>query len=430
MGKGLFLGCLLAAAQVAAKDKGKGEEPMEIFIQTKDEDAPSEPMEIYIETEPQPVEPKAPPPSTEPSPPPVKEVRPAPEDPVPIEASATTTTPRAFLAIGDAPESEYFADGLGDASVKVQDKCGNCSLDASLRVGVDTWRVQLESAGEVRIGGLVLGRSGYPFRGAAAAISAFTLTGAARVEHNGSVVSLNAPVVVLALVTGIHADDDTHRRMPEARAGDVELVVMVPQLPRSAVPNGFLLMTWEDVDIRVQNQVVPSAKFVPTVNGLQDAVAVPTMPGPDFRGAATSDAAGDLIPLPTVGLNSTPQPLNSAPATPLALGISPLQGAPTPLIGGAVDPSVPAVPLSQGIAVLQSAPTPLSGGAGTPTAPASPLIPGIAPLNSQPLASTFGAAPPVQIGPGPVGPPQPTGAQTFQAVPPQTGALPTATPHK
>ncbi len=461
MASGLVMACLLAMAAGGVDAASDGEsEPMEIFIQHTDADAESEPVEVFIQhSEPAPASPAAspavqpvspPPPAMTPSPAPsgVRE---------PIEASARTLSPSAFLAIGDDPSSEMFAEGQGSASVEVTDRVDqpqapqgdSATMSATIRVGVDVWRVTSTSVGQpsdsaaagfafgfpvqggVRVGDLVLGRTGIPFKGAAAAIAAFSLFGTARVEHNGQVVAEGAPLEVVALTTGVHADDDTHRRMRNARAGDLELLVFVPQLPRGATPNGFLLMTFEDVALDVQNHSVPSARYIPTVSPLnpEDVGNDPFgLKAPAFRSAARSPASADLVPLLPVGLIATPRPLNAAPAQTLIQGIDVVQGSPIPLHGGAVDPSRPADTLPQGIAVLHDSPVPLIGGAADPSRPAETLIQGIAPLNAQPLALDVGGPLPIAIGPGPLRPPQPTHPQVLPPIPPQTVALPTLTP--
>ncbi|MGA9521735.1 MAG: hypothetical protein WBV82_09735, partial [Myxococcaceae bacterium] len=395
------MACLLAAAG-AVQSESDGD--VEVFIQHSDADGDSEPVEIFIQHSEQ-----APPASP---PPRAVETLPAPAQepgPVPVEASARTSTPRAFVATGGDPTAESFVDALGQASVQVIDRVDQrdapvgdaATMSATARVGVDIWRITSQSVGQpqnpvgggVRVGELVFGRTGQPFRGAPAAVSAFSLLGTARVELNGRVVAEDAPLQVFALTTGVHADDDTHRRMRNARAGDLELLVLLPQLPRDVSPNGFLMLVYEDVEIEVQSHSVPSARYVPTVSPLnpEDIGNDPFgLRAPEFREAARSPAAGDLVPLLPVALIATPRPLNSAPAQTLIQGVDVEQNGPAPLIGGAVDPSSPAGSLPQGIAALQGSPRPLIGGAVDPSYPAGTLPLGIAPLNTQPLA--FGQA--------------------------------------
>ncbi len=384
MTSGVVMACLLAAAGVVSSESD-GE--VEVFIQHSDANGSSEPVEIFIqhsETSPLPPPARAAPvaPETEPAPAPV---------PGQVKASARTRAARAFLATGGDPTAESFVDGLGEASIHVIDRVEQqgaahgdaATMSATVRVGVDVWRITSQSVGQVQ--GPVEGGVRLSLRGAPAAIAAFSVFGTARLEHNGRVVAEGAPMQVFALTTGIHADDDTHRRMRNARAGDLELLVLLPQLPQGVTPNGFLLVVYEDIDIEVQNHSVPSARYIPTVSPLnpEDLGGDPFgLKAPAFKEAARSPASGDLVPMLPAGLIATPRPLNSAPGQTLVQGIDVEQGSPSPLLGGAVDPSIPAGSLPQGIAVLQGAPQGLIGGAVVPSRPAEPFIQGIAPLNS------------------------------------------------
>lgn len=358
-----------------------------------------------------------------------------------VEARASSTSPSAFVANGPDPTVDAFVDAVGDVTVDVRDRVNapvatygdRGTFEADLRVGVDTFRITLETvgappavdaqgnaraeglpfavplAGGVRLNAIALGYSGIGPRSAPAR-AAFVVFGHARVELNGRPIADRAPAQIIALATGVHADDGTHRRLPGARRGDTELIVFVPRVDPSQWAPGYLYAVFEDVAVEVGGTRLPSEPSVavsvgaggPVAPVVAELAAIPQLPAPQFEGFAEAAVPG-TAPLAAVPLTTTPQPSNAAPATPLPPGSAVLT-TPAPTGGPSVSPTQPAVPLPSTVAPANAQPgaAPAVGGSGIPPAnaqPATPLIPTPAPAGSAP-----GTAAPPPTGTAPVVP--------------------------
>jgi hypothetical protein len=269
-------------------------------------------------------------------------------------------------------------------------------LEAQFRVAGDAYTVELESVGGNRArafarhpigGGVIFDREIYGYSGIGSprttqGHAAFALWGVGRVLKNGRLCSETALVHAAALSRGAHADDGTHRLLPEARDGDAEIHVLVEHLPAGCVPAGFIEFWFDDVQVEVDGTGIPSLPFVDTVPARNPdevrASLAAQMPigyyGPQAPGLYAFDGAQVARPAPSPGtalgsrippeplipteppLNtqplqpqtfpelsrpiSTPQPLNALPATPLIRNETPLNSLPPPNF--AVPPPNPA----------------------------------------------------------------------------------------
>ncbi|MBX5480972.1 MAG: hypothetical protein IRZ16_03860 [Myxococcaceae bacterium] len=389
-----------------------------------------------------------------------------------IRGEATTLSPRAFAAVGVDPSVEQFAEASGQAELRVRDRIDilnatygdQAQFSARVRVGLDEYRIELRTVGappveggvrDLRLGfpigggvrsvPVVFGRTGIGFSRIAPARAAFALFGTARVVRNGLELERAAPIEVFALATGVHADDDTHRRLPAARAGDTELWVYVPSIRSPKVPNGYLLFVFEDVGLVFNGRPLPQVAtvatevqqvlpgYVPTVANLAE---LPVLQPPDFGGfAGDVTVTADNLP---VGATATPRavdPLNAQPATPLTRG-GPILTETTRVGGPTVGATLPATPLPEGVPPLTTAAppaTPSTSPAQGPTvAPlnagaAAPLPQTVTPLGATGATSGPGistGAPVPGLTPGSA----PGGAGTASTAPGAPTLLPSATP--
>lgn len=351
-------------------------------------------------------------------------------------ASAWTTTSRAFAAVGRDASVEQFEDARGQAELTARDRIDvpqatygdRGSFNAEVRLGLVDYRIELVTVGAppyhrdengrlvqtgsrnifpfptgggVELGNVLFGRTGVGLLPLAPAQAGISLFGTARVIRDGIVVDEESPIEVIALATGVHADDETHRRLPAGREGDTELIVYLPQVASDLVPNHFLLFVFEDVAIEVAGQRLPQVATVPTevvpppgvlprIAALQN---IPPLSGPNFQGFATSPATQDNVPIGPSPTPSTPEPLNATPALPLPQGESLPNTATAQVQGMGVSSPPPTLPV--GITPLNASP------ATNPTAPsvqpgnataALPLPPTVQPLNSQPALTGPGTA--------------------------------------
>lgn len=337
-----------------------------------------------------------------------------------IQAEAETTGQNAFIATGADPSVQQFGEARGEARLVTEDRIGvpratygdKAQFAAVIRSGLVEYRIELLEAGAppvdgeaqpppfatpleggVRTSDVVFGRTGMGPAGMPPARSATSIFGRAQITRNGVVVDPAAPVQIHALATGVHADDDTRRRLPAARAEDTELIVYAPRIASDLVPNGYLLVTFEDVAISVAGRRVPSTGYVatsfelrpgtlPIVAELED---VPDLTPPNFAGFAQAPAAVDVVPIPGTDAPGSPQALNATPAVPLPQTVDVLNEA-TVTDGPTVGATQEAVPLPPTPGALNAQPGTTGFGGAVPgvqplnATPATPLPPGVAPL--------------------------------------------------
>lgn len=354
-----------------------------------------------------------------------------------VEAEAHAGSSRAFIATGPEATVDSFLEARGEARAEVRERINvpvatygdQGRFEAELRAGVDSFRISLDVvgappsaegaprglpfavpiAGGVRLNQVVLGGTGMGPRSAPAR-AAFVLFGRARIERNGVTIAEDAPVQILALATGVHADDDTHRRLPAARGGDTELIVYAPQLESGLWAQGYFYAVFEDVSLEYAGRSIPSEASVavsgtggagqlPEVAQLSD---VPPLAPPAFEGFAEA-AAPDAVPLAALPFPETPQPLNATPATPLPETTD----VPNTATGGAgptTPATLPAVPLPQAIPPANTTPdaVPPPGGPTVPPANAAPATPLI--TTPSPAGATPGTSAPPATGTAPVAP--------------------------
>lgn len=345
--------------------------------------------------------------------------------------SVETTSERAFIAAGSDPTVDAFTDARGAAELSIQDRVrvpnatygDEARFRAQLRVGLDEYRISLVQVGAdprspsmfghplgggVAVDARVFGRTGIGPPRQAPARAAFSVFGYARVVRNGLLVAERAPIQIFALATGIHADDDTHRRLREGRPRDLELVVYLPQIGSDLVPGNFLLATFEDVSIRLEgNALRADAEVEVEQPGIVSiAPTADTLPPPLFEGFSQSPETSDGVPLVAAPLPGTPQPLNAQPALPLTDTVDPLQ-TPTAPDTIAIGATQEALPLLDGVDPLNaSGAAPLGGNTPTPaplnSQPATPLLDGVQPLNAAPALIGTGVQAPLPAGAAPV----------------------------
>ncbi len=303
-------------------------------------------------------------------------------------ANATTTEPRGFYSAGRAPYSEPFKTAKGEISLNVVDRVvapsdkgvDQAELTAELAMAADRYRVELAAVGArmpfLTEGGVILERSIYGRTGIGPArlpLSTATvgLWGRARVYRNGELVTDQALIHVAALAAGFFADDDTHRLLPQSRARDGEIQLLVENLPLDKVPGGFLQWVYDDVQLTIEGTPVATALVVPSTPE-----ARPEELRPDGTAAGQGNAtfyaaspvyASNSLPAPapnstesSAGIPSTPavlsstasvggpsvQPLNATSAAPAISGTGSVAGGIAGGIGGSGIQGI--VPLNAG----------------------------------------------------------------------------------
>jgi hypothetical protein len=313
-------------------------------------------------------------------------------------ASAWQIRPAGFFTRGPTPYTDFYEDGSGRVSIEVVDRIDDeravrgdsARMEAQFRVGGDSYLLELERVGGERVrtffrhpvfGGVILDTEIYGYSGLGSARTtqahaALALWGLARVLKNGRVCAESAPIHAAALSSGTHADDGTHRLLPEARETDAEIHVLVEQLPVDCTPAGFIEFWFDDVQIEVDGIVVPAVPFVDTVparNPDEQRAYVAAQP-PAYYG----QVPGLYAFQPTASVTPTPSPFTGTVVTRIP---------PEPLIR--MEPplnSQPSQPLMfPELSRLVSTPQPLNA------QPATPLIRTPTPLSSQP--ATFGIPP-------------------------------------
>lgn len=300
------------------------------------------------------------------------------------EAGAKTTSSRAFVATGADPTVEQFEDAQGEAVLQVRDRVAipaasygdQGDFSARVRLGLDEYRIELIAVGAppvvnegrrlpfafpteggVRLADVVFGRSGIGIPRTAPARSGIALFGTARIVRNGLVVDEAAPVQLLALATGVHADDDTHRRLRAARAGDNELWIYVPEIRSGLVPNRYLLVVFEDVALSVAGRSIRAFATVPTeqagvagvVPSVENLAELTTLEPPAFEGFRADAVTRDEVPADPIRPPRSVDPLNSAPSAPLPRSPDVVDDPLATNAGPIFSATQPASPLPQGI---------------------------------------------------------------------------------
>lgn len=349
-----------------------------------------------------------------------------------------TTSERAFIATGADPTVDAFTDARGAAELTLQDRVkvpsatygDEARFRAQLRVGLDEYRISLTQVGAdpkarsmfghplgggVAVDTRIFGQTGIGPPRQAPARAAFAVFGYARVVRNGLLVAERAPIQIFALATGIHADDDTHRRLREGRPRDLELVVYVPHIGSDLVPGNYLLATFEDVAIRLEGNALRAETNVrveqPGIVSI--APSRQNVPPPLFEGFADSPETADGVPLVATPFPGTPQPLNADPALPFPDAVDPL-ATPTTTDTVSVGATQEALPLLDGVDPLNATgAAPPTGTTATPAPlnaqPALPFPQGVTPLNTVPDLVGTGVQGPLPAGAAPV-PAAPSGS--------------------
>lgn len=307
----------------------------------------------------------------------------------PRHASGREQRTAGFLTRGPAPYTDYYEDGFGRVSIEVIDRVSEeaategdeARVNAHFSIRGASYEVALDRAGfpaelakSALIpsfpieGGVLLdrdidGNTGIGSYRAPRVRAAIAIWGIGRVSKDGRLLTSSALIQVTALSRGAHADDQTHRLLPEARSEDAEIHVLAENLPRDVEPAGFLQFGFDDVSIEVDGLPVPARAYVDSVpsRGPEEAGRGWTEPGAPvltFYGSAAVGYPGPPLsppgsrfrpsggPLPEAliptepplgalplqgpfarelsGFPPTPQPLNSLPAAPLPRSEPPL----------------------------------------------------------------------------------------------------------
>lgn len=376
------------------------------------------------------------------------------------EASARTTSPVGFFAQGTTPYPNQFERGFGSASLSAEDRVpasaalygDKARFEAEFRLGETRYRVELnepgfppaQASGATSVapvalrpgfpvaGGVILDRplnggSGLGWTATTQVHAAVAVWGVGSVWRNGQLLTDSAVIQAAALSHGSQADDETHLTLPVARAGDTELHVLVWNLPRSAEPRGFLQLSFDDVEINLAGQSVPSVAALPNVVGLESAGPLPITGG--FGGNGLFVPPTPQLPpgegMGGSGFDATAQAETGqpgGPVTPVGPGT----------LGGPASPDPSAVPgLSIGTEATRVG-TAAPGIPGVPSAPitgpvtgTTPVGPGaITPDTTSGTFPTLGApTPPANISGSIPGTPAPgSGLSDPQAVTPGSPA--------
>jgi hypothetical protein len=331
-------------------------------------------------------------------------------------ASARTTSPVGFFAQGATPYPNQFERGYGSASLSAEDRVpalgatygDKARFEAEFRLGEVRYRVELDApgfppmraAGATAVppvalrpgfpvgGGVILdrdlnGASGLGWPATAQVHAAVAVWGVGSVWRNGQLVTDSAVIQAAALSHGSQADDETHSPLPLARAGDTELHVLVWNLPRSAEPRGFLQLSFDDVEIDLAGQSVPSVAVLPNIAGMeaggtmsavggfgQNGIFLPPTPLPPPPGEGVGGSGFDVTAEPVTGQPGGPvTPVGpatlSGPASPNPSVVPGLSVGTEATEVGTAAPGIPGVP-AEPITGPVTGTTPVGPGAITP----------------------------------------------------------------
>jgi hypothetical protein len=231
------------------------------------------------------------------------------------QVSARTLGTVGFFTQGATPFSDLFERGRGSAELSVQDRVADPRatygdvgrLEARFSLGASEYQVELLQAGfppqasaltpqQPMAGGVMLdqalhGGSGLGFPSTTQVQAAAAVWGVGRVWRNGQLLTDSAVIHAAALSRGAHADDDTFRLLAVSRRNDLELYVLVWNLPPAAEPRGFLQFAFDDVAIEVNGSALPAVAAVPTA-GAPDGVDVPATSVPASLSGASNTGVG------------------------------------------------------------------------------------------------------------------------------------------
>lgn len=338
-------------------------------------------------------------------------------------ASAHEQRTAGFFTRGPVPFSDFYEDGVGSVSIEATDQVDDDAATFGDRARVrahfsargDRYDVQLDVAGfpparssfssaavssrslqsgealrtrldfpnapRYPIGGGVLldrdiyGSTGIGFVRTTKVHAAIAIWGFGTVSKNGQVATSNALIHVAALSRAAHADDGTHRLLPEARDEDAEIEVLAENLPRDIEPTGFIQFWFDDVEILLDGLPIPTRAYVE---------AVPLRNPEEARPASTEEVSGPItyygvvppVAFPGTVAAASPPPSGPifAPATPTGFFPEPLVRTEPPLNSQPLQ-----IPFARDLSGFPSTPQPLNA------QPAVPLLPSIPPLNAQPL---------------------------------------------
>jgi len=343
------------------------------------------------------------------------------------QASARTTSPAGFFAQGTTPYPNLYERGLGSATLTAEDRVpafgatygDKGRVEAEFRLGQVQYRVELTQPGFPPVeasgaaaarspaprpsfpvgGGVILdhdlnGGSGLGWMPTTQVHAAAVVWGVGSVWRNGQLLTDTALIQAAALSHGAHADDETHRILGMARAGDTELDVLVWNLPPSAEPRGFLQFSFDDVEIELADRPVNSVAVLPNVMGQESGGGMTTTGGFGGNGTFVSPTPR---PPPGEGVGGAGFDVTAAPETGTPGG--PVTPVSPGTLGGPASPDIGAIP---GVSV---------GTEATQTGTAAPGVPGVP---SEPI--TGPATGVATVGPGAVTP------DTISGTFPTTGA--------
>ena len=232
------------------------------------------------------------------------------------QVSARTVGSVGFFTQGATPFSDLFERGRGSAELSVQDRVmdpratyGDVGrLEARFSLGASEYQVELLQAGfppqasaltpqQPMAGGVMLdqalhGGAGLGFPSTTQVHAAAAVWGVGRVWRNGQLLTDSAVIHAAALSRGAHADDDTFRLLTVARRNDLELYVLVWNLPPAAEPRGFLQFAFDDVAIEVNGNALPAVAAVPTAGSPEGADVPATSVPASLSGASNTGVGG------------------------------------------------------------------------------------------------------------------------------------------
>jgi hypothetical protein len=232
------------------------------------------------------------------------------------QVSARTVGSVGFFTQGATPFSDLFERGRGSAELSVQDRVmdpratyGDVGrLEARFSLGASEYQVELLQAGfppqasaltpqQPMAGGVMLdqalhGGSGLGFPSTTQVQAAAAVWGVGRVWRNGQLLTDTAVIHAAALSRGAHADDDTFRLLTVARRNDLELYVLVWNLPPAVEPRGFLQFAFDDVAIEVNGNALPAVAAVPTAGAPEGADLPATNVPASLSGASNTGVGG------------------------------------------------------------------------------------------------------------------------------------------
>ncbi|KFE64615.1 hypothetical protein [Hyalangium minutum] len=311
-----------------------------------------------------------------------------------IQASARTTSPVGYFAQGTTPYPNIYERGTGSATLTAEDRVpawgatygDKGRVEAEFRLGQAQYRVELTQPGFPPqqasggspaprpsfpvAGGVLLdhdlnGASGLGWMATTQVHAAVVVWGVGSVWRNGQLITDTALIQAAALSHGSHADDETHRILAAARAGDTELDVLVWNLPQSAEPRGFLQFSFDDVEIELNDRPVNSVAVVPNVQGVESGGVVPVTGGFGGNGIFVAPTPA---PAPGQGVGGSGFDVTAPPQTGTPGG--PVTPVSPGTLGGPASANLGATP---GVSVGTEATQQGTAATGSPGVPSQPV---------------------------------------------------------